>query len=99
MKDIISILQTLRRPRLLMRAARIGAQDYRRTVHLPRLLGYGSLPRSGAALMRLMEIETELNTQRKAEESNYSMLRHVDVMIAIVGETQILRATQSREIT
>ena len=90
MKDIISLLNTLKRPRLLMRAARIGAQDYRRNVHLPRLLGYGNLPRNGAALMKLVEIEGELNSQRKAKESAYSLLRHIDIM----GEAQILRATQ-----
>lgn len=94
MQDIISMLHTLKRPRLLMRAAKIGARDYRRTVHLPRLLGYGHLPRNGPALMKLIEIEGELNTQRKAEESAYSLMRHIDVMIAIVGEAHILRTTQ-----
>jgi hypothetical protein len=39
------MLAALRRPSLLMRAARIGTEDYRRTVHLPRLLGYGQVPR------------------------------------------------------
>ena len=95
MQDVLSMLNTVKRPRLLMRAARIGAQDYRRTVHLSRLLGYGNLPRHGAALMKLMEIESELNAQRKAKESAYSLLRHIDIMIAIVGEAHILRSTRS----
>ena len=55
MQDILSMLHAIHRPRLLMRAARIGAEDYRRGVHLPRLLGYGVLPRHGAALIKLME--------------------------------------------
>ena len=54
MQDIHSLLANLHRPRLLMRAARIGAQEYRRTGHLPRILGYGILPRHGDALMRLV---------------------------------------------
>lgn len=95
MQDILSMLNTLTRPRLLMRAARIGAEDYRRTAHLPRLLGYGNLPRHGAALMRLIEIESDLNTQRLGDDSAYSLLRHIDVLIAIVGEARTLRATQS----
>ncbi|SEO27391.1 hypothetical protein SAMN04490248_103115 [Salinihabitans flavidus] len=66
MKDILSVLNDLRRPRLLIRAARAGAEDYRRDAHLPRHLGYGTLPRSGAALMKLMEIEGTLNDQRRA---------------------------------
>ena len=94
MQDILTMLGTLRRPRLLMRAARIGAEDYRRGAHLPRLLGYGQLPRHGAALMRLMEIEGELNAQRMGDDSSYSLLRHIDILIAIVGEARILRAAQ-----
>ena len=95
MQDILSMLNTLRRPRLLMRAARIGAQDYRRNAHLPRLLGYGHLPRHGAALLRLIEIEADLNAQRVDEDPAYSLIRHVDVLIAIVGEARIMRATQA----
>ena len=96
MQDILSMLNALHRPRLLIRAARIGAEDYRRAAHLPRLLGYGQLPRHGNALMRLMEIEGELNALRLGEDSSYSLLRHIDVLIAIVGEGRILRAAQTR---
>ena len=94
MQDILTMLNALHRPRLLMRAARIGAEDYRRSAHLPRLLGYGQLPRHGAALMRLMEIEGELNEQRVGDDSSYSLLRHIDILIAIVGEARIMRAAQ-----
>ena len=94
MQDILSMLNALHRPRLLIRAARIGAEDYRRAAHLPRRLGYGQLPRHGNALMRLMEIEGELNTLRLGDDSSYSLLRHIDVLIAIVGESRIMRAAQ-----
>ncbi|SPH21322.1 hypothetical protein ASD8599_02074 [Ascidiaceihabitans donghaensis] len=94
MQDILSMLNQLQRPRLLMKAARIGAEDYRRTVHLPRLLGYGQMPRHGAALIKLMEVEDTLNVQRKDDESAYNLLRHIDVLIAIVGEARELQATQ-----
>ena len=97
MQDILSMLNALHRPRLLMRAARIGAEDYRRNAHLPRLLGYGHMPRHGAALLRLVEIEAELNAQRITEESAYSLLRHIDVLIAIVGEARIMRAAQASQ--
>ena len=95
MQDILSMLNSIHRPRLLMRAARIGAEDYRRAAHLPRLLGYGNLPRQGVALLRLIEIEAGLNDQRRAQEASYSLLRHIDVLIAIVGEARTLRATQA----
>lgn len=95
MQDIHSLLAALHRPRLLMRAARIGAQDYRRDGHLPRILGYGMLPRHGDALMRLMDIEAELERQRSATDTAYSLVNHVDVLIAIVGEARALRVSQA----
>jgi hypothetical protein len=93
MQDIHSLLANLHRPRLLMRAARIGAQEYRRTANLPRILGYGILPRHGDALMRLVEIEHDLEVQRTLTDACYNVVRHVDVLIAIVGEARALRAT------
>lgn len=92
MRDIHSLLATLHRPRLLMRAARIGAQEYRRGAHLPRLLGYGVLPRHGDALLRLVDLEAELNSYRKAGDAAYNLVRHIDVLIAIVAEARLLQA-------
>lgn len=94
MQDILSILQTLHRPQLLMRAARIGAVEYRRSAHLPRLLGYGRIPKTAAALLKLIEYEDELNIQCKSGESAHNLVRHLDDLIAIVGEARILRASQ-----
>ncbi|MCB1311527.1 MAG: hypothetical protein KDK29_06385 [Sedimentitalea sp.] len=99
MQDILSMLNTLRRPRLLIRAARIGAQEYRRERHLQRLLGYGALPRPAAALLRLMEIEREMNEQRSGDEAGYSLTRHLDILIAMMGEAQLLRAMRLVPVT
>lgn len=96
MRDPLSILARLHRPALLMRAARIGAQEYKRQIHLPRLLGYGALPRHGAALFKLIELEADLDDQRKTSDAAYRLLRHIDVLIAVVGEAQILRASLDR---
>ena len=95
MQDILSLLNTLHRPRLMMRAARIGAQDYRRAAHLPRLLGYGVLPRHGAALLKLMDLEAALEEQRAQSDASYSLIRHLDVLIAMVAEARILRHVQA----
>ncbi|SLN12561.1 hypothetical protein PEL8287_00409 [Roseovarius litorisediminis] len=91
MNDILTMLDSLRRPRLLIRAARFGAAEYRRDSHLRRHLGYGRLPRSGPALLRLIEIESELNNQRVESDASYSVSHHVDVLIAMMGEARILR--------
>lgn len=88
MQDLMTSLEQLRRPRLLMKAARIGARDYNRTVHLSRLLGGLSSPHSESILMRLMELEDLLNDQRLSEDASYDMLRHIDVLIALVAEAR-----------
>ncbi len=97
MTDILKSLDSLCRPRLLIRAARYGLQEYRRCAHLKRHLGYGHLPRSGPALMRLIEIESEVNNQRQNENASYSASYHVDLLIAMMGEAQFLRASLSTQ--
>lgn len=91
MKDVLGLLNEMRRPRLLIRAARIGAEDYRRTPQLHRLLGDGALPRPGAALMKLIEIEATLDDFRRGDSAAYSVSRHVEVLTAMMGEARILR--------
>lgn len=93
MKDILSMLNDLKRPRLLIRAAKLGVDEYRRETHLPRHLGYASLPRSGQAVMRLMEIEAVMNEMRSTGNASYSLVKHVDVLIAMMGEARLLRAS------
>lgn len=95
MQDVLSILNALHRPRLLIRAARAGALDYNRKRHLQRLLGYGPLPRTVAALMRLIDLERGMNDSRKDGDAGYSLPRHLDVLIAIMGEAHLMRTTQA----
>ncbi|MDP5216309.1 DUF6477 family protein [Ruegeria sp. 2205SS24-7] len=95
MQDLTTMLSTLRRPRLLIRAARHGVQEYSRDRHLPRILGYGTLPRPAATLMRLMELERELNEQRRSDDAGYSVIRHLDLLIAMMGEAQLLKASRA----
>ena len=92
MQDIFSMLNQLRRPRLLIQAARAGCDEYRREAHLRRLLGHGDLPKSGEALLRLIEMEVDLNQQRREGAGGYCLIAHVDVLIAMMGEARLARA-------
>ncbi|WP_371055473.1 MULTISPECIES: DUF6477 family protein [unclassified Rhodosalinus] len=92
MQDITRMLADLRRPALLVRTARIGAAEYRREAHLPRVLGYGALPRSAEAALRLFTLEGELEAARRDARADYSPARHVEVLIALMGEARMLRA-------
>ncbi|MBP0481886.1 DUF6477 family protein [Sagittula salina] len=91
MKDVLGLLEDLRRPRLLISAARIGAQEYRRSPCLRRVLGHATLPRPGQALMSLMEIEAELDERRRGQDATYAVSRHVEVLTAMMGEARLLR--------
>ncbi|WP_342071099.1 DUF6477 family protein [Yoonia algicola] len=93
MLDLHTRIATLERPTLLARAARFGVDDYRREVHLRRIIGRETLPRSGPALMQLLDIEAEIDTQRRNDAASYRPARHVEVLIAILGEAHLLRAT------
>ena len=37
----------------------------------------------------------ELDSQRRSGDSAYSLIRHIDVLIALMGEAHLIRAAQS----
>ena len=84
----LALSEELRRPRLLMRAARIGLQDYRRDRDLRRLIAQELPP--DRALPRLIEVEQTLEETRRKGDAAYSVNRHVDVLIALLAEARML---------
>lgn len=42
-----------------------------------------------------MEIEAVLEDERKRADAGYSLIRHIDVLIAMVGEARVLRAVNA----
>lgn len=96
MLDLQTRIATLKRPGLLVRAVRFGIDDYRRSVHLGRLLGLETLPKHAQAIVQLLDIEAELDGLRVAHSGRYSPARHVEILIAIAGEARLLRATALR---
>ncbi|CUH62530.1 hypothetical protein TG4357_00161 [Thalassovita gelatinovora] len=93
MTDQLDLLSHLRRPALLIRAARHGVTQYNRNLHLRRLLLTASLPTNGPALTLLMDIEDDLDHQRKEDRASYSCARHIEVLIAMMGEARLLRTS------
>lgn len=91
MQDIHSRIAGLRRPRLLVRAARFGVDGYDRAQRLPRLLERDVAPGTGEALVLLLELEEEHDLLRRTGRADYSAPRHVDVLIAIMAESRALR--------
>jgi hypothetical protein len=88
MSDILSLLAQIRRPRLLMRAARFGLGDYRRERDLRRLVG--QLPSPEKALTRLMDEEERLEALRREGRADYSLPHHIEVLIALMAEMRLV---------
>ena len=91
----LSDLVTIRRPGLMLRAARFGTLDYNREVDLRRILRLPATPRPGAAsLRRLIDLEAEheaLRTRPPHEVGNpWRAARHVEVLIALIAEARLL---------
>jgi len=93
MTDFRALLADLRRPQLLIRAARCGLADYRRDRDLRRLID--GQPSPDRAVRRLLS-EEELEATRQAGEAGYSVARHIEVLIALMSEVRLLpRVVQS----
>jgi hypothetical protein len=88
MSDIRILLANLRRPRLLMHAARFGLGDYRRDRDLRRLVRCGMSPEE--TVPSLISVEAELEETRLAGDATYSVTRHIEVLIALLAEARLL---------
>ncbi|OYU39166.1 MAG: hypothetical protein CFE33_12155 [Pseudorhodobacter sp. PARRP1] len=88
MTDFRALLETLRRPRMLIRAARCGVLDYRRERDLKRLVD--STPTPERAVTRLLAEEERLEDIRISGEASYSVARHIEVLIALIAEVRLL---------
>jgi hypothetical protein len=89
MSDIRVILANLRRPRLLMHAARFGLGDYRRDRDLRRLASLTGTPEQ--TVETLLSVEEGLEETRLAGDAGYSVARHIEVLIALLAEARLLR--------
>lgn len=89
MTDLASVLNALRRPKILIRAARCGVADYRRERDLKRILRQ---PKAAPdqAIGSLLAEEDRLEAIRAAGEATYSIQRHVAVLTAILAEARLL---------
>lgn len=94
MTPIPDSLSRLRRPRLMVQAARFGLADYRRDRDLGRILPGARATGPAAVLDRLMEIEERLDARRRAGDAGYSYARHIEVLIALMAEARFLIATR-----
>lgn len=89
MTDIRILISDLRRPRLLLRAARFGAADYRRDRDLKRLL-QGEALSPEHTLPRLIDAEGRMEETRRSGDASYSLIRHIEILIALIAELHLM---------
>ena len=82
MSNCLEMLRTLRRPRLLIQAAQIGAAAYRRDIHMRKHIEAGAAPCPADLLIQLIDLEADLNDRRLQGEASYSVSDHVDILAA-----------------
>ena len=88
--DYWAQVTALRRPRILIQAARHGLTDYRRERDLGRLLGTATGRGPERSMPRLLAEESRLDDLRRAKDATYDIRRHVRVLVALLGELQML---------
>ncbi len=90
MSEYRKALTEMRRPGLLMRAVRHGLRDYPRS-RSPRRSGDDETAME-IRLSRLMEAEARLEATRRAGHADYSIARHIEVLVALIAEARPLFA-------
>ncbi|MEL6206957.1 MAG: DUF6477 family protein [Pseudomonadota bacterium] len=90
MTTLLDALHAIRRPRLLIRAARHGMEDYNRNRDLKRILRGTALPGPSAALPQLMDLEAVQEQTRQRGDAGYSIASHLEILIALMAEARLL---------
>lgn len=89
MTDFSLLLANLRRPALLIRAARFGQQAYRRERDLRRIARLTTPGAPHKTLPILVEVEATLEEARTKGEGHYDVARHIEVLAALMGEARL----------
>jgi len=92
MTDLTHWLEGLRRPRLLLSAAKFGIAEYNRR-QVERRSGGGEHKSAERMLVALIPVEEGLEAARKSGDASYVPSRHVEVLIAILAEIKTLART------
>jgi hypothetical protein len=89
MSDFRMVLSEMRRPSILMRAARLGLADYNRGRWLKRLVPGETTPER--VLPRLLSVEEAMEDIRLSGDASYSIAHHIEVLIALLAEVTLWR--------
>ena len=81
-----TFISELRRPKLLIRAARAGMPEYRRNRDLKGVTGIKSTSSDAQIIDLLIEEELRLNEERTEGTAAYNIRKHIRVLTALLVE-------------
>ncbi len=84
------IFQKILRPKILMQAAKISLQTYRRETDLKKILGSRGTSDQNQIISQLSDREIELEEARKNGNAAYDMNKHIQIMTALLQELYLL---------
>jgi hypothetical protein len=84
-----TLLNTLKRPKILISAARLGMADYDRDTDLRFIVKTGQTLDHNAAIETLIAKEGELESNRKNGQAHYSVQEHIRVLTALLAEVRL----------
>jgi len=84
------IFQKILRPKILMQAAKIGLETYRRDTDLKKILGAYTAKNDAQIISQLSDREIELEQARKNGNAAYDMNKHIQIMTALLQELYLL---------
>lgn len=87
MTDLSNFLKQIRRPKLLVRAARMGLLHYRAERDMPALIK--AKTKAAERVQTLIAEEQRLEEGRQAGDSTYSIQSHVGILIALIAEARL----------
>ncbi|RLJ41662.1 hypothetical protein BCF46_2628 [Litoreibacter meonggei] len=90
MIDLTRQLTDLRRPRLLVRAARHGISHYQRNRDLRRITGQSRSDSPRIVVETLLHQEEQLEQTRLAHDGTYNVNKHIELLIALMAESRAL---------
>jgi len=89
------LLAGMRRPQILLEAARIGGKSYRRDDILRRIFKTKRPGQQRALVLALIERESEFESLRHLGDGSYLAMKHVQIMTALLAENKRPRSDKA----
>lgn len=86
MSEFRDKLSMVKRPKILVKAAKIASRTYIRTRDLSTILGYSHPVTDTLIAKQLFDLEHFTNKERLQGDASYDLKKHVQVLSALISE-------------